>query len=67
MITKYDEKIIMIKATISKLLNDITKADELSLEAFKEKNEDKFREVDLLLNNLNAKGDMIDKIGRAHV
>lgn len=60
MITKYDEKIIMIKATISKLLNDITKADELSLEAFKEKNEDKFREVDLLLNNLNAKGDMID-------
>lgn len=60
MITKYDEKIAVIKKTISTLLSDITKADELSLEAFRENNSEKFKEVDSLLNNLAAKGDMID-------
>lgn len=60
MLTKYDEKIATIRETISSLLNDITKADELSLEAYRDADEAKFKSVESMLDKLWVKGDLID-------
>ncbi|MDQ1264692.1 MAG: phosphate transport system protein, partial [Campylobacterota bacterium] len=60
MLTKYDEKIATIRETISSLLNDITKADELSLEAYRDADEAKFKSVESILDKLWIKGDLID-------
>ena len=60
MSTKYHEKISTIRGKISLLLETITTADELSLEAFKSSNAAKFKEVENMLGKIGLKGDDID-------
>lgn len=60
MLTKYDEKINNIREKISNLLEDITVADELSLEAFKLSDAAKFKEVEAKLKKIGLMGDDID-------
>lgn len=60
MIKKYDKKTDEIREKISSLLHDTTTANELSLEAFKENNETKFKEVQNTLSKVKLRGDIID-------
>ena len=60
MTKRYDKKIEDIREKISSLLQDITKASELSLEAFKDNSETKFKEVKSTLNRVKFRGDIID-------
>lgn len=60
MSTKYHEKINNIRGKISLLLENITTADELSLEAFRSSHTEKFKEVENMLNKIGLKGDEID-------
>lgn len=60
MSSKYHEKINSIRTKISLLLEEITKADELSLEAFKDSDAAKFKEVEERLEKIGLKGDDID-------
>ncbi|MDD3854770.1 MAG: PhoU family transcriptional regulator [Sulfurimonas sp. RIFOXYB2_FULL_37_5] len=60
MSTKYHEKISTIRGKISLLLENITVADELSLEAFKSSDAAKFKEVEIKLDKIGLKGDDID-------
>ncbi|ABB45162.1 Phosphate uptake regulator-like protein [Sulfurimonas denitrificans DSM 1251] len=58
--TKYHERINFIKDKLSLLLKDIIAADELSLEAFKSDDANKFKEVETLLAKIGLIGDEID-------
>ena len=60
MLRKYDEKIINLRKKISHLLEDITTADELSLEAFKLSDATKFKEAVARLEKIALQGDAID-------
>lgn len=60
MITKYDKRIDDIREKISTLLETITFADELSLEAYKDNNDTKFKEVQSRLGKIGILGDSID-------
>lgn len=60
MSTKYHEKIGTIRGNISSLLQKITTADKLSLEAFKTSDSQKFREVEAMLDAIGMQGDDID-------
>lgn len=60
MLTKYDKKIDNIRKKISHLLENIAMADELSLEAFKESDATKFKEVETKLEKIALQGDAID-------
>ncbi len=60
MLTKYDIKIDDIREKISALLKSITEANELSLEAFQESDENKFKEVQEKLDKIGLQGDVID-------
>jgi len=60
MLTKYAIKIDDIREKISSLLSTILNANELSLTAFKESDDVKFKEVQNLLNKTGQKGDTID-------
>ena len=60
MLTKYDIKIDDIREKISNLLTSILEANELSLNAFKEDDDIKFKMVTSLLDKVGQKGDIID-------
>ncbi|QFR43986.1 PhoU family transcriptional regulator [Sulfurimonas sp. CVO] len=60
MLTKYDKKIDNIRKKISHLLENIAMADELSLEAFKQSDATKFKEVETKLEKIALQGDAID-------
>jgi phosphate transport system protein len=60
MLTKYDIKINDIREKISTLLESITVANELSLEAYQENDEAKFKEVQNNLDKIGLQGDVID-------
>lgn len=60
MLTKYDIKIDNIREKISTLLQSITTANELSLEAYQLGDLAKFKEVQSILENIGVKGDDID-------
>jgi len=60
MLTKYDTKIDEIRGTITTLLENITEANQLSLEAYESKDIQKFKVVQDKLNNIGIKGDIID-------
>ena len=60
MLTKYDKKISDIREQISTLLSTITVANELSLEAFINNNESKFKDVQNALDKIGMRGDIID-------
>jgi len=60
MLTKYDKKISDIREQISTLLSTITMANELSLEAFINNNESKFKDVQNALDKIGMRGDIID-------
>jgi len=60
MLTKYAVKIDDIREKISSLLSTILNANELSLTAFEESDDVKFKEVQNLLDKTGQKGDVID-------
>ncbi|MDD5157511.1 PhoU domain-containing protein [Sulfurimonas sp.] len=60
MIKKYDKKTDEIREKISSLLKEMTVANELSLEAFKDNDEAKFKEVKNVLSKVKLRGDIID-------
>lgn len=57
---KYDNKLTQIKELITKLLETILKADEASLDAYKNNDMKKYESVNLMLNNITIEGDLID-------
>lgn len=60
MLTKYDKKIDDIRNKISTLLETITVANELSLEAYQANDDAKFKEVQSRLDKVGMIGDSID-------
>lgn len=58
--SKYDEKINDIREKISTLIKNITEANKISYEAYKENDEVKYQEVQNKLNNIGANADIID-------
>lgn len=60
MIKKYDKKIDDIRERLSLLLQDTATANELSLEAFIESSDAKFKEVLNILDKIKIRGDIID-------
>lgn len=58
--SKYDEKINDIRGKISTLLKNITEANKISYEAYKENDEAKYQEVQNKLNNIGVNADIID-------
>jgi len=58
--TKYDNKIDDIRENIFTLLSNIHNANMLSLEAFKEDDDVKFKEVQNILDKIGLQGDIID-------
>lgn len=60
MSTKYDNKIDEIREKIRSLLQTITVSNELSLEAYKTNDEEKYKDVKSNLDKVGAKGDEID-------
>ena len=60
MLTKYDIKIDDIREKISSLLKSILDSNELSLAAFKEEDDAKFKKVQNALDKIGQKGDIID-------
>ncbi|PHS59051.1 MAG: PhoU family transcriptional regulator [Sulfurimonas sp.] len=60
MLTKYDVKMDSIREKISTLLNNILNANELSLLAFKENDDSKFKQVQQDLDKTGMHGDAID-------
>lgn len=60
MLTKYDAKIGDIREKISYLLSTILTANELSLIAFKEDDDEKFKNVQTALTKIGQKADIID-------
>ncbi|MEA2091438.1 MAG: PhoU domain-containing protein [Campylobacterota bacterium] len=60
MSTKFDTKIEEIRETIAKLLKNIVDANRISLEAYKNNDEEKYKEVQNKLSNITTQGDIID-------
>ena len=60
MLTKYDKKIDDIRSKISTLLETITVANALSLEAYQDNDSVKFKEVQSKLDKVGLIGDSID-------
>ncbi|MCW8838661.1 MAG: PhoU family transcriptional regulator [Thiovulaceae bacterium] len=60
MISKYEIKITEIREKIAELLNNITQANKISYDAYKENDKSKFLEVQDKLNNLGVNADIID-------
>lgn len=60
MSTKYDNKINEIRNLISTLLENIVKANQISLDVFSSNNQDKYKSVIEKLNNIESQGDIID-------
>lgn len=60
MITKYDKKIDDIREKISTLLESITVANELSLEAYQNGDDVKFKDVQSRLDKVGMIGDSVD-------
>jgi len=60
MSTKYNNKIEEIRGTISNLLTSIVEANALSLDAYKNSDEEKYKEVQSKLSNIAIQGDIID-------
>lgn len=58
--SKYDEKINDIREKISTLIKNITDANKISYEAYKENNDEKYQEVQNKLNNIGTNADIID-------
>ena len=58
--SKYDEKIHNIREKISTLLNNITEANKISYEAYKDNDKVKFQEVQERLSNVGVNADIID-------
>jgi phosphate transport system protein len=58
--SKYDEKINDIREKISTLIKNITDANKISYEAYKENDEAKYQEVQSKLNNIGTNADIID-------
>jgi len=60
MSTKYDNKIDEIRGIITTLLGNITEANQVSLEAYKTVDIEKFKDVEQRLSNIATQGDIID-------
>lgn len=60
MISKYDEKINDIRGKISTLLQNITEANKISYDAYKENDDSKFQDVQNRLSNIGVNADIID-------
>ncbi|WP_373071427.1 phosphate uptake regulator PhoU [Sulfurimonas sp.] len=58
--SKYDEKVNDIRGKISTLLKNITEANKISYEAYKENDKAKFQEVQDRLSNIGVNADIID-------
>jgi len=58
--SKYEEKIAQIREKIAQILKNITEANVISYEAYKENDEVKYQEVQTKLNNLGINADIID-------
>jgi phosphate transport system protein len=60
MSSKYDEKIKDIREKISTLLENITEANKISYEAYRDNDEAKYQEVQNKLSNIGINADIID-------
>ncbi|EDZ63386.1 putative phosphate transport system regulatory protein PhoU [Sulfurimonas gotlandica GD1] len=60
MSTKYDNKIEEIREIMSNLLTSIVDANTISLEAYKNSNDELYKDVQSRLSNITVQGDIID-------
>ncbi|MFT5836412.1 MAG: phosphate transport system protein [Sulfurimonas sp.] len=60
MSTKYNNKIEEIREVMASLLTSIVEANTISLEAYKNNDDEKYKEVQTKLSNITIQGDIID-------